>query len=48
MQEEERAEDRGEFEPLDGESRKKKMKAEKVRSLISDKAVVLMEKILKD
>ena len=48
MQAEERAEDRGEFEPLDGESRKRKRGAEKVRSLISDKATSLMEKILKD
>ena len=42
------AEDRGEFERLDGESRKKKRGAEKVRSLISDKAAAVMEKILKD
>ena len=48
MQADERAEDRGEFEPLDGESRKRKREAEKVRSLISDKAAALMEKILND
>ena len=48
IQTDERAEDRGEFEPLDGESRKRKREAEKVRSLISDKSATLMEKILKD
>ena len=54
MQAEERDEDRGEFEPLEGESRKMKREAEveqmneKVRSLISDKAAALMEKSLKD
>ena len=48
MQAEERAEDRGELEPLDGESRKRKRGAKKVRSLISDKAATLMEKSLKD
>ena len=42
------AEDKGEFEPLDGESRKRKRGAEKVRSLISGKAAALMEKSLKD
>ena len=44
MQADERAEDRGEFELLDKESRKKKRGAEKVRSLISDKVAALMEK----
>ena len=48
MQAEERAEDRGEFEPLDGESRKRKRGAEKLRSLISNKVGALMEKSLKD
>ena len=57
MQEEERAEFRGEPEPLDEESRKRKRGAEKaeakqrnerVRILILDKASALMEKILKD
>ena len=57
MQAEERAEDRGEPEPLEDESRKRKRGAEeaeaeqrneKVRSLISDKAAALMEKSLKD
>ena len=48
MQAKERAEDRGEFEPLDGESRKRKLRYEKVRSLFLDKAVALIEKSLKD
>ena len=48
MQAEERVEDRGEFELLDGESRKRMKGAEKVRALISDKASALMEKSMKD
>ena len=57
VQEEERAEARGEPEMLVGESRKRKrvteeaeaeQRNEKVRSLILDKAVALMEKSLKD
>ena len=48
MQAEERTEDRGEPGQLEEESRKMKRGAEKVRSLISDKAVALMEKSLKD
>ena len=48
IQAKERVEDRGEFEPLDGESRKMKRGAKKVRCLISDKAAALMEKSLKD
>ena len=48
MQSEERAEDRGEFKPLDRESRKRKRGAKKVRSLILNKAAALMEKSLKD
>ena len=57
MQEEERAEARGEPEKLVGELRKRKrviveaeaeQRNEKVTSLISDKATALMEKILKD
>ena len=46
MQAKERAEGRGEFEPLDWESRKMKRGDEKVRNLILDKAVALMEKSL--
>ena len=48
MQAEERSKDRGEFEPLDGESRKRKRGAKKVRSFISDKAATLIEKNHKD
>ena len=54
MQEEERAEARGEPKQLEEESRKKKREAEaeqineRVRILISDKASALMEKSLKD
>ena len=48
MQAEERIEDRGELRQLGEESRKMKRGAEKVRSLISDKAPALMEKSLKD
>ena len=48
MQAEERAEDRGEFEPLDRESRKRKRGAEIVRNLILDKAPAVIEKRLKD
>ena len=48
MQAEERVEDRGEFELLDGESRKRMKGAQKVRALISDKASALMEKSMKD
>ena len=48
MQAEERTEDRGEPGQLGEESRKRKRGAEKVRSLISDKAAALMEKSLKD
>ena len=48
MQAEERTEDGGELEPLEGESRKRKRGAEKVRSLILDKVAALMEKIMKD
>ena len=47
MQAEERVEDRGEFELLDGESRKMMKGAEKVRALISDKASALMVKSMK-
>ena len=42
------AKDRGEFKPLDGESRKKNRGAKKVRSLILDKEAARMEKSLKD
>ena len=48
MQAEERTEDREEPRQLREELRKRKRGAEKVRSLISDKAAALMEKILKD
>ena len=48
MQAEERTEDRGEPGQLGQESRKRKRGAEKVRSLISEKAAALMEKSLKD
>ena len=57
MQEEERAEAKGDPEPLNEESRKRKRGAkeaeaeqrnERVRILISDKAYALMEKSLKD
>ena len=48
MQAEERTADRGESGQLGEESRKKKRGAEKVRSLISDKATTLMERSLKD
>ena len=57
MQEEERAEARGQLEMLVGESRKRRrvteeaeaeQRNEKVRILILDKAAALMEKSLKD
>ena len=48
MQVEERTKDRGEPVQLGEESRKRKMGAKKVRSLISDKAAALKEKSLKD
>ena len=48
MQAEERAKGRGVFEPLDGDLRKRKRGDEKVRNLISDKEIALMEKSLKD
>ena len=48
MQAEERTEDKGEPGQLGEESRKMKRGVEKVRSLISDREVALMEKSLKD